>query len=225
MNAKLALLVGAGLLFPAAQPGASIYIGTSPARATLGVDSSGAAVVAWTQGGARQAVTVPARGQLFHGGSLSHDVSRPAPKGGIANALVVRRTPDGRLWALQAWPQTPDGPIDLHLARWKGAPTALTLAYDGSNLNGRATFQGKPVTGTSSTLEGKRLRIYVYLDCTGCPGAGAGWKRMLGVAPKADGSFSAFVKPEWKGKRYRALVAGPNIGTTFAPDAQAIAAG
>jgi len=127
------------------------------------VDSSGAAVVAWTQGGARQAVTVPARGQLFHGGSLSHDVSRPTPKGGIANALV-------------------------------------TLAYDGSNLNGRATFQGTPVTGTSSTLEGKRLRIYVYLDCTGCPGAGAGWKRMLGVAPKADGSFSALVKPEWKGK-------------------------
>jgi hypothetical protein len=34
-----------------------------------------------------------------------------------------------------------------------------------------------------------------------------------------------FVKPEWKGKRYRALVAGPNIGSTFAPDAQAIATG
>jgi hypothetical protein len=24
------------------------------------------------------------------------------PKGGIANALVARRTPDGRTWALQA---------------------------------------------------------------------------------------------------------------------------
>lgn len=57
-------------------------------------------------------------------------------------------------------------------------------------MNGRATFQGKPVTGTCSTLEGKRLRIQVYLDCTACPGAGA----------------------------------GSNIGTTFAPDAQAIAA-
>jgi hypothetical protein len=54
---------------------------------------------------------------------------------------------------------------------------------------------------------------------------------MLGVAPKADGSFSVFVRPEWKGKRkrkrkrYRALVAGPNLGATLAPDAQAIAAG
>src|SRR6187200_1209936 len=90
MNAKLALLFGAGLLFPAAQPGASIY----RARAR------------------------PARPRRF----LSHDVSRPTPKGGIANALV-------------------------------------TLAYDGSNLNGPARFQGTPVTGTSSTLEGKRLRI------------------------------------------------------------------
>jgi hypothetical protein len=222
---RLALLVGAALLLPAAQPGASIFVGTNPVRATLGVDSNGTAVVTWVQGGARQAVTVPAHGQLFHGGSLSHDVSRPAGKGGIANPLVVRRTPDGRTWALQAWPETPGGPVDLHLARWKGAPTKLTLAYDGSNLNGRATFQGKPVTGRSPTLEGKQLRIYVYLDCTGCPGSGAGWKRMLGVAPKADGSFSAFVRPEWKGKRYRALVAGPNLGVTFAPDAQAIAAG
>jgi hypothetical protein len=170
-------------------------------------------------------VTVPARGQLFHGGSLSHDVSRPAPKSLVPNALVVRGTAGGRIWALQAWPESPGSPIDLHLARWKGTPTTLTLAYDGSNLNGRATFHGTPVTGTSATLEGRQLRIYVYLDCTGCPGSGAGWKRMLGVAPKADGSFSVFVRPEWKGKRYRALVAGPNLGATLAPDAQAITAG
>jgi len=225
VRARIVLLAAAGLAVPAAQPGASIYIGMSPTRATLGVDSRGTAVVTWVQAGARQAVTVPARGQLAHGGSLSGDVSRPAPKTGIANALVVRQTPDGRTWALQAWHQTPGGPFDLHLARWKGAPTKLTLAYDGSKLSGRATFQGKPVTGTSPTLEGRQLRIYVYLDCTGCPGAGTGWKRMLGAAPKADGSFSVFVRPEWKGKRYRATVAGPNVGATFAPDAQAIAAG
>jgi hypothetical protein len=218
------VLLAAGTLLPAAQPGASIVVGTNPVRPTLGIDARGTAVVSWIAGGSRQAVTVPARGQLFHGGSPTGDVSRPAGKAGLANALVVRRTPDGRTWALQAWPQTPGGPIDLHLARWKGAPTKLTLAYDGTKLTGRAEFQGKPVTGTSPTLEGKQLRIYVYLDCTGCPGAGAGRKRMLGVAPKADGSFSAFVRPEWKGKRYRATVPGPNIGTTFAPDAQAIIA-
>lgn len=216
------MLLAAGTLLPAAQPGAAIFVGTNPVHPTLGIDARGTAVVSWIADGSRQAVTVPARGQLFHGGSLSGDVSRPAGKAGLANALVVRRTPDGRTWALQAWPETPGGPIDLHLARWKGAPTKLTLAYDGTKLTGRAEFQGKPVSGTSATLEGKQLRIYVYLDCTGCPGAGAGWKRMLGVAPKADGSFSAFVRPEWKGKRYRATVLGPNVGTTFAPDAQSI---
>jgi hypothetical protein len=219
------LLAAAGALLPAAQPGASVYLGMSPTRATLGVDAGGSAVATWVQGGARQRVTVPARGRLFHGGSLSGDVSRPAPESLVPNALVVRGTADGRLWALQAWPETPGGPVDLHLARWKGSPTRLTLARDGPKLSGRATFQGRPVAGTSTTLEGKRLRIYVYLDCTGCPGAGAGWKRMLGVAPKADGSFSVSVRPEWKGTRYRALVGGPNTGTTLAPDAQAILAG
>jgi hypothetical protein len=89
VQARLLLLVGTGALVLAAQPGASIFIGTSPLRATLGVDSSGAAVVTRTQDGARQAATVP------------------------ANALVVRRTSDGRTWALQVWPETPGGPVDL----------------------------------------------------------------------------------------------------------------
>jgi hypothetical protein len=149
------VLLAAGTLLPAAQPGASIFVGTNAVRPTLGIDARGTAVVTWIVGGSRQAVTVPARGQPFHGGSPSGDVSRPAGKDGLANALVVRRTPDGR--------------------------------------SGRC----RP---------GRRR---------------PGWKRMLGVAPTADGSFSAFVRPEWKGKRYRATVLGPNIGTTFVPDAQA----
>jgi hypothetical protein len=217
-------LVLAGALLPAAQPGASVYIATSPVGSTLAVDAKGNALVGWRQSGARQTVLVPARGQLFHGGSLAGpDVSRPAHLAGLPFLLALRRTPDGRLWALQGWPQTPGGPLDLHLARWDGAPTKLTLSFDGSSLSGRVEFHGQPVTGTSSTLEGKRLRIYVYLDCLGCPGAG--WKRMLGVAPRADGSFTVLVRAEWRGRRYRASVIGPNVGTTFAPDAQAIAAG
>jgi hypothetical protein len=221
----LVLLLVAGGLLPVAQPNASIFIGMIPTSANLGVDARGTAVISWVQGGLRQTLTVPAHGQLFHGGSLSRDVSRVAPAGALANALVVRRTPDGRMWALQSWSARPGGPVELHLARWKGAPTKLTLAYDGSRLTGRAEFQGKPVTGTSPTLEGKRLRIYVYLDCSGCPGAGSGWKRMIGVAPKTDGSFSVLVRPEWKGKRFRAFLLGPNIGATLAPDAQAIVTG
>ena len=41
---------------------------------------------------------------------------------------------------------------------------------------------------------------------------------MIGVAPKADGSFSALLRPEWTGSRYRATVLGPNIGSTLAPE-------
>jgi hypothetical protein len=140
-------------------------------------------------------------------------------------ALAVRRTPDGRTWALQAFPQGTGKPPELHFARWAGAPTALTLSLDGARLTGSATFQGKPVTGSTTTLEGKRQRVYVYLDCLGCPLGGTGWGRMIGVAPKADGSFAVALRAEWTGKRYRATVAGPNRGATLAPDAQAFASG
>ena len=61
----------------------------------------------------------------------------------------------------------------------------------------------------------------VYLDCFACGGK-AGWIRMIGVAPRADGSFAVLVRPSWQGTRFRATVAGPNAGTTFAPDAQAV---
>jgi hypothetical protein len=43
---------------------------------------------------------------------------------------------------------------------------------------------------------------------------------MLGVAPKADGTFAVLLRPQWMGKRYRATVAGP----AYAPDAQAVVA-
>jgi hypothetical protein len=69
------------------------------------------------------------------------------------------------------------------------------------------------------------MRIYVYVDCFGCPAAPHGWSAMVGLRPKADGTFAARLRPSWRGSRYRAAVAGPNIGTTLAPDAQAFAAG
>jgi hypothetical protein len=185
------------------------------------VDAKGDALVSWTQAGKRQSVIVPPHGQLYHGGSLAGaDVSRRAAVPGLSLAVAARRTPGGALWALQEWQVEPGGPIELHLARWKGAPTHLALAFDGTRLTGRATFQGRPVTRTTFTLEGKHPRIYVYLDFwTGA------WHRMLGLAPKADGSFSVLVRPSWKGTRYRAIVAGPNIGSTLAPDVQTVVSG
>ena len=162
---------------------------------------------------------VPAHGQLTHGGSLpGPDVSRPAAAGGVPFASAVRRTPDGRLWALQVWRPQPGGPLELHLARWRGAPTKLTLNLSGTRLKGRAIFAGHGVSGFSTTLEGKRLRIYVYLDYL----AGGAWHRMLGLAPHADGSFQVLVRPPWKGTRYRATMLGPNAGASFAPDARAV---
>jgi hypothetical protein len=206
------------LLVVAPSAAASVFIANSPAAPALRVDAKGNAEVSWRAGGARETVIVPAHGQLSHGGSLpGADVSRPATVPGLAFARVVRRTPDGRLWALEVWQPQPGGPRELHLARWTGAPTKLSLAFDGTHVTGRATFHGKPVAGHSYTLEGKRPRIYVYLDYL----AGGTWHRMLGVPPKADGTFTVFVRPTWKGTRYRATMIGANTGSTFEPDASA----
>lgn len=219
MPSRAAVLLAAVLVsVPAA--GASIFVGDDPTAPRLTVDSKGTAQVTWTQGGAKQSVIVPMKGQLSHGGGLGSDVSKPAPGVKLPLAVVVRRGPAGMLYALQKWQVQPGGPVELHLARWTGAPTTLTLGDDGQRLAGTVSFHGAPFTGFTSTLEGKRLRIYVLLDCMGCPGA-SGWSRMVGVSPKADGTFAVLLRPSWTGRRYRATVAGPNLGATLAPDAQA----
>lgn len=221
-RAALFLLTLTGSLVAAAAAAASIFIGFDAQRITFGVDARGAAVVKFRSHGKVDIVVVPAHGQLFHGGSLSGpDVSRPARVPGLPLASIVRRTPDGTLWALQAWQVEPGGQRELHLARWKGDPTKLTLELDGRRLTGRGMFHGRPVTGRTFTLEGKKPRIYVWLDCFACGGK-PGWTRMIGIPPKTDGSFRAFLRPAWRGKKYRATIAGPNIGRTFAPDARTI---
>lgn len=224
MRRLFVLFAGAASIALAAAAHGSVWI-VNDVRPALRVDARGTAEISWRSGATRQTVIVPARGRLYHGGSLSGpDVSRRAIVPGLSLALAVRRAPDGTLYALQAWQVQPRGPTEVHLARWRGAPTTLTLSSAGAHLSGRATFHGKPVTGRTFTLEGKRPRIYVYLDCFACSAAhGSGWARMLGVAPKPDGSFTVSLRPQWTGKRYRATVAGPNLGTTFAPDARAIA--
>ncbi len=219
------LLLPAAVLATAGAAQATIFVGSDATGITLGVDATGTAVVTFVSAGTRDTVVVPPRGRLVHGGRLSgRDVSRRTTVPGLTLASTARRTPDGTLWALQAWQVRPGGPKELHLARWKGAPTRLTLAFDGERLAGAATFQGKPVTGATFTLEGKRPRIFVYLDCLACGGQ-PGWTRMIGIAPQADGSFGVALRPAWAGKRYRATVAGPNIGTTFAPDVQVVIGG
>ena len=220
-----AAVASAAMLALAGTAEGSVWIANDASRPGLRVDARSFAEVDWTQGGARRTQLVPPRGEVLPGGHVATDIARAAAAPGVPFARVVRTTPDGTLWALQLWRPQPGGPLELHLASWTGAPTKLELSADSVRVTGRVTFHGRPVTGFSTTPAGKRLRIYVYLDCFRCPAGGSGWGRMLGVAPKADGTFAVRLRPEWTGTRYRASVAGPNLGATRAPDAQAVAAG
>jgi hypothetical protein len=215
--------VGSVLVVPGVAT-ASVWITSSGQQPMLRADAKGDVGVGWVQAGARVNLVVPLHGQVYHAQLPGPDVSRPASVAGLAFTPTVRRTPGGWLVALQTW-QVAGQPRALHVARWKGAPTKLTLAFDGTRLRGQASFQGKPVTGFSPTPAGKQARIYVYIDCFGCSASPHGWTSIAAVAPKADGSFAVYLRPSAHGSRYRAAIQGPNLGATLAPDAQAIAAG
>jgi hypothetical protein len=208
------------LLAGAATASASITLGTNPQRPALRVDSDGNAEVSWTAGGIRRYVLVPPRGRVYPGRRLSgRDVSRSSSAVAIPFRRVLRRTPDGRLWALQTWRVRPGGPVELRFSRWRGAPTSVTIAtkpqFEGDLVTGRATFAGRPVPLYSPTPEGKRIRSYAYIDRA----VVSGWSRIGGVATRADGTFRRYVPPQLLGIQYRAVLPGPNIGATLAPDA------
>ena len=210
------VLIVAALGPPAAL--ASYGVATGAGEPKLRVDATGVAEVSWTAGGARQSFLVPRSGIGRHGTLGSRDVSK-ATALALPMAVAVRETPDHTLWALQQI-AIAGRPTSLTIARWRGTPTKLTLADDGTHLTGTATFDGHPVTGYSSTLAGQRTRDYVFLECFGCPAARSAWTLMLGVAPKADGSFSVALRPSWTGRRYRATTLGPNAGGQLAPGAR-----
>jgi hypothetical protein len=97
----------------------------------------------------------------------------------------------------------------------------VSLTVADTVLQGSADFQGRPVTGFSPTPEGKRLRHYAFVDCLGC--RTPAWRRLTAVLTRTKGSFRLFLRPAWRGSRYRVTVAGPNRGTTLAPVASAVA--
>jgi hypothetical protein len=216
---RTAAALAAALALPAAAA-ASTTIATNAQQPALRVDALGNAEVDWTAGGARRTVLIPAQGQVFPGRKLPGPDASQTATAAIPFARVVRRTGDGRLWALQAWQVQPGGPVELRFARWRGAPPTITLTVEnGDTLTGAATFQGKPVTGFATSFEGKRMRIYVYLDAF-MPG---GWKRVGGVAPRGDGSFRRLIPPAFTAAaKFRATVTGPTSGTTIAPDASVV---
>jgi hypothetical protein len=196
---------------------ASYAVVTGAVSPQLRIDAAGNAEVGWSAGGARKTFVVPRHG-LGHYGTVDRDASKPAGVS-LPMAVVVRETPDHTQWALQQVAIS-GRPTSLDLARWQGAPTKLMLVDDGTHLTGSATFHGRPVTGYSSTLTGKRSRIYVYLECFGCPARRGGWSLLLGVPPKANGAFSVALRPNWTGRRYRATLFGPNVAGQLAPDAR-----
>ena len=216
------LIVGALLSCGVAAASTGVAVGVQ--RPALRVDARGNAEISWTQSGTRRTLLVPPTGRVLPGGRLSgRDVSRSASSPAIPFRRVLRRTPDGRLWALQDWTVLP-GRRELRFARWRGAPMKITLTtrprFDGELVEGRATFAGSAVTGYSLTPAGKRVRVFAYVDAA----RGGSWQRVGGVAPRSDGSFRLYLAPAKLGPRYRVTVVGPNRGATFVPDGSAVVA-
>jgi hypothetical protein len=217
---KLAAVVIA-FLAAAAAAEAGVTIATSPGAVLLRVDARGQAEVDWTAAGTRRTILVRPGAEVLPGGRISgRDVSRPATAA-IPFRRVVRAAPGGWRWALQAWRVLPGGPLELRVDRWRGGEPQLTLMVDnGSRLIGRATFHGRPVAQTSLSFEGKRMRTYVYIDAR----VGGSWRRIGGVAPRADGSFRRFIPLQYRSAAlFRGILIGPSNRTEIAPDVLATA--
>jgi hypothetical protein len=217
-------LAALGVLVVVAAPaGASITAATNAQRPALRVDARGYAEVSWTAGGARQTLLIPPSGRYLPGGTIDGpDVSKPTTVDGLPFSRLVRRTPDGRLWALQAWRVQTGGPVELRFSRWRGAPSSVEADVTLRRLTGSASFGGKPIYGTSPTTAGTQITHYAVVDCLGCEGA-SGWQRLLGVRLSAPrGTFALLLRPAWAAPAYRVTVAGPNRGWTYAPDASVV---
>jgi hypothetical protein len=201
----------------------SISAASNAQRPALRVDARGYAEVSWSEGGARKTLLIPPSGRYLPGGRIDGaDVSKPTTVPGLPFARVVRRTPDGRLWALQAWQLQSGGPVDLRFSRWQGELPTVEADVTLRKLTGRAEFQGKGIYGTSPTTAGTQVTHYALVDCLRCQGA-TGWKRVIGVRLQGPrGTFAVQLRPAWTAPRYRVTVTGPNRGWTYAPDASVV---
>lgn len=228
------MLVLAALLALVAAGAASgsILVAENASAPTLRVAEDGTAEVGWKASGARRTMTIPLQGRVQPGGTIAKDVSS-AGAATIPFKRVVRTGPNGVTYALQAWRTRKGGPLELRFARWQGDPPAsIELAVTcctstgQQRLEGRALYGGKPLFGSSPTTAGTQIKIFVGLECLGCSAGKAGsFTRISSIAPaKPTGAFALLVRPEWEGTLYRATMAGPNRGTTYAPDVLTVAA-
>jgi hypothetical protein len=226
------LVLGVLALFVLPLPAeASIKIAGDARNPTLRVNASGTATITWRTGsGARRSAIVRPGGRLYYGRTASgRDVSSATTAVSIPMKLVLRQTPDGRFWALQAWRRLKTGPVELRFSRWRDAPTKLVVRttccrWRSEVVYGKATFHGRPIYGYRFTPQGApldRLGRNVYLDTF----RRGSWKRMMGViSHRPTGNFRLWIRPHWQGRYYRGRIVGPNWGRQLAPDAQGRAA-
>ena len=217
----LPLVAAAAALVLAPAAAASITVATNAAQPALLVDRHGDAEVSWTAGGKRHTLLVPETGRVrpeahLPSGNVAESLN--APDVPFGKVVVIRR--NGWKYALQAWQVVPGGPVELRFARWSGTGTVAHLAAQKSStgvlLSGKLTLDGRPVPTTSRTPEGKVLRQYAYIDVR----RGGSWKRLGGVAVRADGTFRRFAP---SGTQFRVVAPSPHVGKTYAPDAVATA--
>jgi hypothetical protein len=223
----LAVLLVAVLVAPGSAL-ASLRITANARHATLKVVAGGTAEVDWTRaGGGRRSVVVYPNGSLRYGKHLrGRDVSFATTAVSLPMARVLRQTPNGRYFALQAWRRLRGGPVELRFSRWRGAPTRLTLQaicckWSSENIVGQATYHGRPIYGYRATSTGNPLDGLgrnVYLDTY----RQSRWQRMMGILThRPTGRFSLWIRPYWRGTAYRGRIIGPNWGRILGPDAQA----
>ena len=222
--AALALLVSL-----AGTAAASVEVGVGEGNVTLRVDSVGTPRSRWDSAGARRSLVIARDGSFHYGAGLSGpDVSHAAGAVRLPWEVTVRQTPDGSFYAVQAWRRLDTGPVELRFSRWQGAPTTLLLSvvcckWGSVNLEGSASFHGKPIFGYSATPQGAPLDPFgrnVYLDSF----RAGHWQRMMGILThRPTGTFSLWIRANWAGTSYRGTIPGPNWGWTLAPDAAATA--
>jgi hypothetical protein len=215
------------LLGTAATASGSMCLCVRPLDPSLQVSSSGYAEVGWTtRDGHRRHAVVSPRGRVTFGARIQQDASSRARSTNLPLRAIVRRTPDGRLWALQLWRPHRDGQRELRFSRWRGKPTRLEAraTYRGGRevVRGKASFHGRPLFGTQETRRGS-VRIGVYVDCFRCALNPRGWARATRVPTRGPtGSFAVRIRPRWQGTKYRISMVGPNLGWTRAPDARIV---
>jgi hypothetical protein len=207
---------------------ASIKVAGNARGASFRVNAKGYATVFWTTApGSRRTAVVAPSGRITWGKvAPGKDISRPSSAYSLPLLVAQRQTPNGRLWALQAWRRLRGGPVDLRLSRWYGEPTQLVLRawcckWRSEVAGGRATFHGRPIYGYRFTRSGvplDGLGRNVYIDSF----RHGRWMRLMGILThRPTGKFGLWIRKHWRGTQYRAKIVGPNWGRMLGPDATA----